>query len=110
MYLINDCNAIIDTQTKVSIMLVFLFDGSTALHLALKIDNIEIIKYMIEDAQADITLTTKSGENVFDLSYRSKYRTDIVVMLLQRLQQQSTRGLKRKIHDYKDEFLFFSNK
>jgi ankyrin repeat protein len=87
-YLINDCNANINIPTK---------DGFTALHFAIQKDKIEIIKYLIDDVQADITITTNNGENIFDFIYESKYRTEIVVMLLQRLRQQPKRGWKRKM-------------
>jgi ankyrin repeat protein len=85
MYLIHNYNAHIDQQAN---------DGSTALLCAVQSDKIEMVKYLIDDVQAYLTITTKNCENIFDFAYRSKYRTDIVVMLLQRLTQEPKRGLK----------------
>jgi hypothetical protein len=56
-----------------------------------------MMKYLIEDAQADITLTTNNGENVFDFVYQNYYRNDLVAMLLQKLRQQPKQGLKRRM-------------
>jgi ankyrin repeat protein len=50
-------------------------------------NNIDIILYLIHDNHIDLTLTTRYGENVFDLAFHHKYCTDIVVMLLTRLRE-----------------------
>jgi hypothetical protein len=47
-----------------------------------------LYKYLINQSQTDITITTNNGENIFDLAYQQSYcnhRNDIVVLLLQRL-------------------------
>jgi ankyrin repeat protein len=73
----NNNNHLIDAQD---------YHGYTPLHYAMDHDRIGIVQYFIEECQADITVTVENYGNMFDFAYRSsKYRTDIVVMLLHRL-------------------------
>jgi ankyrin repeat protein len=47
---------------------------------------LEMIQYLMDDCQADITATFKDDRNVFDLALNSRYHhTDIVVFLLTNL-------------------------
>jgi hypothetical protein len=75
-YLVKECSMNVNEQDDC---------GKTALHFAIYFSRVDVVEYLIYDCQADITLTTSSDENVFDLAYKSKYGTDIVVMLLTRL-------------------------
>jgi ankyrin repeat protein len=64
-------------------------NGHTSLLRAMTNDCVDIVQYLLDDGNADITLTTNDGENVFDAAYKSKFRNDMVVMLLTRLHHKN---------------------
>jgi ankyrin repeat protein len=82
-YLINECNNC--NSSNSNIINVQDNYGFAALHYALRFDHIEVVQYLILECQADITLIATYGGNIFEFAYRSKYCTDIVVMLFTRL-------------------------
>jgi ankyrin repeat protein len=87
-HLVHNCKSNVDIQDD---------EGHTALHYAIMNDQLEILQYLLmEEGQPDISITDKNRKNVFDFAYKSKYRTDLVVMLLTRRKNQNRR-MKEKI-------------
>jgi ankyrin repeat protein len=61
--------------------------GETALHLAVKCGNMLIVQYLIEECNADITVTNEKGQNIFDLAYTTKEPNSFVICFLQIFQR-----------------------